>query len=346
MSGSDRETMALRISGAEELGPVRLQLPEPRDDQLLVEVRACGVCGSDLRPYRRGVQEIPFFGHEFSGTVCSVGAAIGDFRPGDRVTSGLARGCGVCTPCIRGFPNFCVQAQRAFHPGGFAERCLVSCTSGCRPLARIPDALSFVRATLHEPLSCALRIIGRARASRGDRVLVLGLGMMGLLSALLLKRQVPGLEVVGVDTHPRRVEVGIELGMDRCLVLDSRSPAPIPGEAAEFDLVIDATGAAAGFSLAVSMARLGGTVVLAGVADESLPFSPLPIFRKELTIQGAKGPYPFPNEGGGSRAVDLLLSTDLPWDRLITAYPFRLAAEGFRRAADGTALKAVLVLGE
>ncbi len=342
MNAGKRANPTLLVSGPGLLEFVDGEIGEPDADQVLVAITACGICGSDLRPYRTGVMDLPYFGHEFAGIVAATGSGILDLHPGDRVASGLALGCGSCDACLRGFPNFCEKSRAPFSPGGFARFCLATCTDGFRPLIRISDSLDDIRATCFEPLSCAMRIVERAEAAAGSRVLVLGLGMMGVLSALLLKRNSPGSLVAGADNHPGRVDAARGFGLDVCALIESGNAAPLREIAPDFDLVIDATGVAAAFAVAIEMARLGGRVVLAGVPQDSVPFSPLPIFRKELTIAGAKGPYPFPDGRGGSRALDLLASPDFPWDRMISVHPFGAAQEAFRKAARGDSLKGVL----
>jgi len=200
MKAPVRSFEALAVRGPERVEFARVELPEPGPDQVLIEVSACGICGSDLRLYREGEMEAAFFGHEFSGRVVSVGSGVEDFKTGDRVAAGLARACGICEPCQRGFPNYCVSSANQFYPGGFAQYCLANCAQGFKPIIRIPDAIDDVRATLFEPLSCAMRIATRVTVARGSRVLVLGLGMMGMLAALLLKKSTPGVCIVGADT--------------------------------------------------------------------------------------------------------------------------------------------------
>jgi threonine dehydrogenase-like Zn-dependent dehydrogenase len=345
MSVRPSSCQALAITGPGRVALVRVPLPELRADQLLVQVSACGICGSDLRPYRSGQSDLPFFGHEFSGTVVAAGAELQDFSVGDRVAAGLSRGCGRCQPCLRGLPHFCQQAQGQFQPGGFADLCLVTCAGGFRPVAKIPAALDHVTAALFEPVACAMRIASRIPAVPGSRVLVIGLGMMGMLSGLLLRRAAPEVAVVGADNHAGRVALGRALGLGTCVLLEPGGGglADVP---ADFDVVVDATGIAAVFPMALDLARLGGTVVLAGVPVDAVALSPLPIFRKELTVVGAKGPFPYPNGEGGSRALDLLLTADIRWGDLVTVFPFHQAALAFQRAANGDSLKTILHLGE
>ena len=207
MSVQNYTSNVLRVTGPEKVEFERQPVSRPQPNQILVEVFACGVCGSDLRYFRQGVSSYPYFGHEFSGVVRECGSEIDDFKSGDRITTGLVRGCGICDPCKSGFPNFCRQALSPYSPGGFSEFCLITCADGCRPLTKIPDQLDSILATLHEPLSCAMRIRERAAAKKGARALVLGLGMMGSVSGLLLKRMDSLGELVGADTNIGRTEL-------------------------------------------------------------------------------------------------------------------------------------------
>ncbi|MCF8159882.1 MAG: alcohol dehydrogenase catalytic domain-containing protein [Polaromonas sp.] len=343
MNTAVRSCEALTILGPERVEFARVDVPEPGQDQVLIEVSACGICGSDLRLYRQGEMEPAFFGHEFSGKVVSVGKGVEDFKIGDRIAAGLAHACGHCEPCQRGFPNYCLVSANQYNPGGFAQYSLANCAQGFRPIIKIPDAIDDVRATLFEPLSCAMRIATRVAVARGSRVLVLGLGMMGMLAALLLKKSTPDVCIIGADTSADRIAQGRDLGLDECVQLEPGKLPATPIMAPSFDLVIDATGIAAVFRLAVDLAGLGGTVILGGVPAGVVDFAPLPIFRKELTVVGAKGPFPYLAADGGSQALDLLLSAEIPWEKLVTVFPFRLAAEAFQGAARSGPLKSVLV---
>ena len=188
-----------------------------------------------------------------------------------------------------------------------------------------------------------MRIATRMTVVRGSRVLVLGLGMMGMLAASLLRKSTPEVCIVGADTSADRITLGRELGLDQCVQLESGNLQACQEMKPDFDVVIDATGIAAVFPLAIDLARLGGTVVLAGVPAGAVAFAPLPIFRKELTVVGAKGPFPYPTPEGGSQALDLLLSADIPWDKLVRVFPFHQAVEAFQGAARSGPLKSVLV---
>ncbi|MEW5816616.1 MAG: alcohol dehydrogenase catalytic domain-containing protein [Spirochaetota bacterium] len=333
---------ALRISGPEHLEFYTRRQRPLQASEVLVEVHACGICGSDLRLYRNGIKDFPYFGHEFSGTVVETGKDIEDFHAGDRITTGLFQGCGNCEPCRMGFENFCLTAQSTFFPGGFSQYCVIKCAGNFRSITKIPDELDDVVATLHEPLSCALRIFERAEAAKSSRIIIAGLGMMGLMSGLLFRKSFPNSEIFGLDTNPKRLKLAQELGIENCFLLDHQHSEALSSLENTGGVVVDATGVSSVFPLSLRLARLGGTVVLGGVPEGSLPFSPLPIFRKELTVKGAKGPYPFQDENGASRVVRFLLSADWPWDKITSIFSFEYAAEAFRQSAAGETLKTVL----
>lgn len=332
----------LILRGPEQVELFDCAVDPPGPNQVLVKVSACGICGSDLRPYYQGKIDTTYFGHEFSGSVIALGSDIDDFHTGDRVASGLASGCGKCAACSRGLPNYCEYSRNQFIPGGFSEYCLVTCAEGCRPLIRLPDTLDDFRGTLFEPLSCAMRIADTAKAAPGSRILVIGLGMMGLLSGLLLKKNVPEASIMGADTRKGRVETAKSLGFDQSILMGPETAAPFKDLGPSFDIVVDATGAAAVFPLAIELARLGGRVVLAGVPTDTVTLTPLPIFRKELTIVAAKGPYPYPKTNGGSLVLDVLEDPWFKWDAMVSVFPCAYAAAGFRAAAGGNRAKVLI----
>ena len=314
----------------------RVELPPLEDGQVLVRVKACAICGSDLRYYREGHRPEGSFGHEFTGTIEDVCGESGGLKLGDTVATGLAGSCGGCRPCLLGHPNFCEFAQSTYFPGGLAERCIVSNCGEAQTLVKLPTSLPLRRATLHEPVSCALRIARRAEVRHGDRVAIIGLGTMGLLSALVLKHLTGEVELVGFDHRKERRGIAERCGLG----------VGETDEAGEFDVVIDATGDAAAFSGSLELARLGGTVVLAGVPEGTIPLSPLPIFRKELDVRGAKGPFPYLTKEGRSEALEVLGVESIPWDLLIRSFPFGQAEAAFQAVDTGAAVKAVLVMDD
>jgi len=332
----------LSVKGPGELEYLEGNSPEPSEGQVVVRVNACGICGTDLGIYRRGETEYPYFGHEFSGIVERIGCDVKDLQVGDRVTTGLMGSCGSCKPCQLGHPNFCQEMKDTLYPGGFAEECLVRHSRGCILLTRIPDGMDDITATLHEPLSCALRIVQRASPGSGDTVLIYGLGTMGVLSGILSKRSYSVKTLIGVDINASRVKRAEKLGFDFVSCVDLTRIEEFIRVVGEPDIVIDATGMSAAFPRVMGVARLGGKIVIAGVPEDFVELSLLPIFRKELTVLGAKGPFPYLSPNGGSIVLELLGTGDLPVHDLVGVFSFDKAREAFHAVSDGTVLKGVL----
>ena len=313
---------------------------------VVVAVSFCGVCGSDLPIFfgQDQAEKVGYFGHEFSGTVVETGPGVEGLSAGDRVASGLIRACGRCERCLSGHPNFCQDMRHAISPGGFASRTLVRYAPDYAFLCRVPSQLPLAHAVLNEPLSCAIRIVEQGEVRPGDRVLVLGLGPMGHLSGLLA-RLWGAHHVVGVDRSTSRVSLAAENGLSAVDANNPDWPSLVEGmlNGPTADLVIEATGRPESFAYALSLARLGGRVVVGSVYRELAESLDLrPIMRKELHIIGAKGPFPHAVAGKEALAMEILASGKLPLGNLVRVYPVARATDAFRAAAAGVVLKAVV----
>jgi L-iditol 2-dehydrogenase len=335
----------LRILAAREPGlvtAVRTEEVSPRQGTVVVEVAACGVCGSDL-PVFRGEQHadtVGYFGHEFSGVVSAVGEGVEDLGVGDRVASGLLRTCGRCPRCLSGHPNYCVALKDVLSPGGFAERTLVRHGPAYSFLVPVPDGVPPEHAALHEPTSCAVRIVEQGPLRPGDRLAVIGLGPMGLLAALIARSWGAG-AVVGLDVADPRLAIAESLGIvpvDR-RDEDWRGLTERALGIAGADLVLETSGKPSAFADALALAVLGGRVVVGSAYHERADLDLEPIMRKELSVTGAKGPFPRRVASGGSLAMELIASGGLPIDNLVCTYPVEEAQRAFLDAASGTVLK-------
>ena len=269
--------------------------------------------------------------------VVDVGSNVEDLTVGDQVTTGVLQGCGGCSNCRLGRPNYCKSLGEVLFPGGFAQRTsvhhadyqyLVPC-----------NGLDLLQATLHEPLSCSLRIVEQARVSPGQTVVVLGLGTMGVMSALLAKAFGAG-SVVGVDTNPARVDAANALGIES--VSPGGGPLAEPTRI-EADVVVEATGSPVGFETALAIAGLGGRIVVGSVYSRLAAELDLrPIMRKELEIIGAKGSYPHVTRRGSSLSVDLLKRNDLPWRKIPRVYGIEEAEKAFQDMVSGKVIKPII----
>ncbi len=335
------------------LGPGELQLQVQdndiplRSEMVKVRVSACGICGSDLSLLKgsRDISKEHYFGHEFSGVVTELGEDSIGFSPGMRVASELAVSCGRCWNCRNGLSNYCRSMNDAFSPGGFTEETLVSARSDYSFLSSIPDSLDDITASMSEPTNCAYRIAMQSNIKPGDNIVIFGLGAMGIISALILKQLGAG-AVVCVGRRATRQEKVRKLGIFDAVVGNDDNGMDairqIVGDKGA-DVVIEATGTPQVLEDAIRMVRYGGRVVVGSVYSDKIPeFDPLPIFRKEITIIGAKGPYVYPRTDGSSAVIFMMEKIREDLRKIITVYDYKDALQAFEDASSGEAIKAVV----
>lgn len=266
------------------------------DDDVIVRIEACGICGTDLNilavpPAHKAPPGI-VIGHEGVGIVAQVGPAVKHVQPGDRVVIANRLTCGKCDYCRRGLDNQCTNYQTigTTIDGAFAP----TLRAPARALWKIDPSVPRDDAALFEPLSCAVGSIRRAPFQPGDNVAIIGAGPMGLLFALLYRAMGAG-KVILLDVAPYRLEFAQEIGMDAALnVTQVDAPAVVKrltGLGA--DIVVDAVGNQ--INQAIQLARRGGQVILFGLRPhDNPPVNQYTITRYDLTLHGAfVGLHPF-----------------------------------------------------
>jgi L-iditol 2-dehydrogenase len=220
-----KQTMkAMVFYEKEKMQLEELPIPEPGDDQLLVKVEACGICGSDIA-YYYGLSSLETptgkgplaLGHEFTGTVIKVGATpsrLGLFKEGQRVVMDPVQSCNTCRCCTTGHPNLCTKMSvlGVSTNGGFAEYCLSKYT-GTRLL---PDNVSFVIGAMTEPLACATYAVKNLHVEPGNLVVVYGPGAIGNMMTQLAKAS-GARHVVMVGTRDYRLDLAKKAGADTVL---------------------------------------------------------------------------------------------------------------------------------
>lgn len=335
------------------LAPGELELQTLEQDTVLqketvkVQVSACGVCGSDLALIagtRDRTKEL-YFGHEFSGVITEVASDSVGFRVGQRVASELSRTCGRCWNCLNGLPEYCRSMNDALLPGGFTEQTLVHSTDDFGWLSRIPDTLDDVTASLLEPTNCAYQIAMKANMKPGATVAVFGLGAMGVITGIILKR-LGASKIVCIGRRPARQEKVRKTGIFDAVVGNDEEGKGIMqeifGEKGP-DIAIEATGTPSVLTDCMQLVRPGGTVVVGSVYHGTIAqFDPLPIFRKELTMVGAKGPATHRNSNDESTVVCLMNQVQDDLKKIISVYPYQDALKAFEDARTGEAIKAVI----
>jgi len=325
-----------------------MPLPAVGPGEVLVRVAACGICGSDVHGYDGSSgRRIPpiVMGHEAAGTVAAVGAGVRDYEEGDRVTFDSTVYCGECEFCARGEVNLCNNRQVVGvscgdyrRHGAFAEYVVVP----KRILYHLPDNFDFAEAAMLEAVSVALHAVRVSQPSGGETALVVGAGMIGLLT-LQAARAAGCSRVLIADVDATRLKLARQIGADEALLC---SGAELVAEVAKLtggrgvDLAYEAVGRNETVAAAIDCTRKGGTVTLIGniVPEVTLPLQK--VVTRQLRLQGScasAGEYP--------RAIELIASGKIQVKPLITAVaPLEDGPQWFERlhAREPNLMKVVL----
>ena len=257
--------------GAGRVATEYVPVPEIAEGEVLIQVAACGICGTDLKKIQHGFIRPPqIFGHEVAGTIVAVGSAVHRWKEGDRVVSFHHVPCGACFYCDRRFFSQCpaykkVGLTAGFEPngGGFAEYVRAMPWIVERGMVEIPAGISFEEATFVEPVNTCLKAVEKARIEAGETVVVIGQGPIGLLLMLLSRRA--GARVLTTDPMAERRAVSERLGAAGAFDPLALSVAE---EVRKFtagrgaDAVLVAVPLPAALTEALAIARPGGRVLL------------------------------------------------------------------------------------
>lgn len=326
-------------------------LREPRDlqleerpiptigaDQVLVRVRAVGVCGSDVHYWHSGrigpvvVEKPMVLGHECAGEVVKAGADVSHLRPGDRVALEPGIPCGECDLCRAGKYNLCPDVVFFATPpvdGAFCEYVAHKAASAFR----LPETVSYEEGAMCEPLSVGIHAARRAGVSLGDSVLITGAGPIGLAS--LMSAQAAGATTTIVtDLQSTRLELARELGATATADVRTDDAPALVRELTGgrgVDAAIECTGASAAMLTGLTSVRRGGTVVWVGTADDAYTIPAVDTIRRGLTIRGIfryRNTYP--------AAIDLIAAGRARVGRLIThRFPLSRLPEAMDTAHTG-----------
>ncbi len=313
---------ALLLREYKRLEITEMPVPEIRPGELLVRIRACGICGSDVHGYDGSTgRRIPpiVMGHEASGVVEAAASGADRFKPGDRVTFDSTVYCGRCHFCGRGQVNLCdnrrvlgVSCADYRQHGCFAEYVAVP-EAICHPL---PQELSFEHAAMIEPVSIAVHAVARAGVAIGESAVVVGTGMIGLLVVQALRTAGAG-KIIAVDVEPQKRQLAREVGADEALDgHEDELPRRIMGLTAGrgADLSVECVGATGPIQTAVACLRKGGRAVLVGNISPRAELSLQTIVTRELTLLGSCascGEYP--------TCIDLLARRRIRVDPILSA---------------------------
>ena len=304
---------------------------EPGPGEVLVRVKAVGVCGSDMHWYLEGrIGHNPaiypqILGHEPAGEVVAVGAGVSGLACGQKVAVEPSITCGHCEMCRAGQYNNCLNSifmGSPKAPGFFRDYALVPAHNA----ELVSQHLSFTQIAILEPLAVMLHVLEVAPIRIGDTVAVLGSGPIGMLMAAVA-RQAGASRVIVADRLPHRLKLAEKMGVDAAVDTNSRS---LPEAVMDFtrgrgaDIVFDAAGACETVNAAMTVARAAGRVVLIGIPAERFEVDLHTAMMKELRIQTIKR-----SNHNTEAAVELLESGRIPLDFVTHHMPLERTAEAF-----------------
>ncbi len=312
-------------------------VPEPTigPDDVLVQVKACGICGSDVHGMDGSTgRRIPpvIMGHEAAGVIAATGKNVTEYKTGDRVTFDSTIYCGICHHCRRGEINLCdnrrvlgVSCDEYRQNGAFAEYVALP----QHILYRLPDGISFDQAAVVEACSIAFHAVQRMPVCINDTAVVVGAGMIGLLLVQTLRAAGCGV-IVAVDVMPEKLEMARSLGADVCINAtadDVRAEISRLTAGRGADIACEAVGTGAAFQTALDSLRKGGHLALIGNLASAIELPLQIVVTREITLYGSCascGEYP--------ACLDMIARGVINVDKLISAVaPLSEGADWFQR---------------
>lgn len=313
---------AMLLTEYKKLDIVDMPLPEVGPNDLLVQVKACGICGSDIHGWdgSSGRRVPPLvMGHEAAGVVSQVGANVQNFAVGDRVTFDSTVSCGECGACRRGSINLCenrqvlgVSCSEFRRHGAFAEYVVVPQNISYK----LPDDLPFEHAALIEAVSIAVHAANRTPVKLGDTAVVVGSGMIGLLVVQAIRLR-GAARVIAVDLEDSKLDIAKSLGADETLnpkTCDVVAEVQRLTNGRGADVSLEVVGATPTVKTAIECTRKGGAITLVGNLAPQVDLPLQAVVTRELSVYGScasNGEYP--------ECIEYLRRGDIRVDPLITA---------------------------
>jgi L-iditol 2-dehydrogenase len=257
--------LAAVLYGKEHVEIESVAVPQLADGDILVRVRAALTCGTDVKVFRRGyharmITPPALFGHELAGDIVEVGAAVRNFRPGQRVVAANSAPCGECFYCRRDNENLCENLL--FNNGAYAEFIKIPARIVEKNTYEIPEHVHYQDAALVEPLACVIRGIDETKVRGGDTVVVMGVGPIGLMFVRLLALR--GCRVIAVGRRRPQLDRALRMGASLTLSINDEKDivSAVRRETNGYgaDVVIEAVGLPETWQQAVAMLRRGGVV--------------------------------------------------------------------------------------
>jgi len=303
-------------------------VPPPAQDQVVIQIKASALCGSDLHIFRArhpSVQLPATVGHEFSGDIVAMGGAVRGLSIGQRVTVEPCVACGACDACRRGQYGSCDGLTFIYRRGDGAMADYI--TVNASTVYPLPDALGYEAGALIEPLAVAVHAVRRTDVRMGESVLVLGAGAIGLLAAALCRRS-GATEVIVSDFSAFRLDMARELGA-------TRTVNPGTGESLEdavrettdgkgVDKVLECVGRQETFVQAMTLLRKQGLATVVGIFEQTeITIPVMKLVNNEIRVQGSQGycwDFPVALKMAGEIGLEKLITHRFPLDELQQAF--------------------------
>ena len=310
----------------------------------IVKVLGCGLCGSDIVKFKHKiVHNGAVLGHEIVAEILEINSDSG-FKIGDKIVSSHHIPCGKCKFCKHGNVSMCEHfKQTNIFPGGFCEKVYLSDEHLKNVAYLIPKDITEEEISFYEPLGCCIRAIKRCNLSKGDSVLVVGLGSIGLLMAEGLKAY--GYNVFGCDLIPERIELAKNMSIEAFNSRNLEDFEPLIKSKTEglgVDAVFMTSGADKAIDVALKTVRQGGKILVFSSTPLNNGYPNNEIYYKELTVLGSYSPSP----ADLKNSYELLVSRKVNVKNLTTVYPLDKIQQAFDDTISNKIFKAYIKISQ
>ena len=297
-----RKMKAAVLFGPRDLRVVEKDIPIPNDEEVLIKVEACAICGSDIKIYEKPWDPHPSFGdyilgHEFSGTIVSIGKKVDEFITGDRVAIHVHKGCGRCENCVKGMYTACLnfgnieKGHRVYGitvNGGFAQYVAVHINN----IYKLPKNVSFEQATLVTNAACGLYGLEVSKSHIiNETIFITGPGPIGLMVVQLCK-SMGAKKVILTGTRDYRLNLGEKLGADNIININKTNVFEEIKHITNgrgVDLSVECSGKESSLSNCISVTKRGGKIILLGNYDELVTCDMSKVVKYHITMYGIRG---------------------------------------------------------
>ena len=300
----------------------------------IIKVIGCGLCGSDIVKYTHNlVKDGSILGHEVIGKIVEIKGNT-DFKIGDKVAVAHHYPCLECNYCKHGSYSMCKTFKKSnILPGGFSEYIKVNANHLKYTVFKIPESMNEITASFTEPLSCCYRAVRRMNLLKGDKVVIVGLGSIGILMGQACK--VFGAKVIGLDINEKRLEIAKKYGFDEVY-------SPI-NQSLCADAVFLTAGADSSIQTALENVRDGGKICVFASTKTDIPAFPNNIvYYRELTVYGSYSPSP----DDLKTSFELLKTEQVKVNNMTTLYKLSELREAIEDTRNGKILKAFIKVAE